>query len=302
MLIHLFIKWFFILIICHIVNSTSFCGSPPLVKLKFAQVAIKYWEEALTVKKPGSGKQLAKRYCESGYYRTVTANNSIVCYKSKCKRDVLCGGVKIPDQYVGECYQLKNNRLHRSYRNGSGIPSAGYILLVDAINTITCYGGAAAYASSCLMDEETDRPILGFINVCPGNMGVHYPEDRISIGVFLHEIGHALGFSSYNFPFMRFPNGTARTPRDETRKPKYKDKYGHYIPSGRKIIPFCDTVNEARCRDAFSYGRCIIVRYGTPVPKEDRFFSKAPFDTKYPPEYFGGNDPFTDYCPTMAVS
>ncbi|VDP32241.1 unnamed protein product [Schistosoma curassoni] len=68
----------------------------------------------------------------------------------------------------------------------------------------------------------------------------------------------------------------------------------------RKIIPFCDTVNEAKCRDAFSYGRCIIVRYGTPVPKEDRFFSKAPFDTEYPPEYFGGNDPFTDYCPTMA--
>uniref|UniRef100_A0A095AJT5 Leishmanolysin-like peptidase n=1 Tax=Schistosoma haematobium TaxID=6185 RepID=A0A095AJT5_SCHHA len=163
MLIHLFIKWFFILIICHIVNSTSFCGSPPLVKL--------------------------------------------------------------------ECYQLKNNRLHRSYRNGSGIPSDGYVLFVDAINTITCYGGAAAYASSCLMDEETDRPILGFINVCPGNMGVHYPEDRISIGVFLHEIGHALGFSSYNFAFMRFPNGTPRTPRDETRKPKYRDKYGHYIPS-----------------------------------------------------------------------
>ncbi|VDP19151.1 unnamed protein product [Schistosoma margrebowiei] len=68
----------------------------------------------------------------------------------------------------------------------------------------------------------------------------------------------------------------------------------------RKIIPFCDTVNEARCRDAFSYGRCIIVRYGTPVSKEDRFFLKAPFDTEYPPEYFGGNDPFTDYCPTMA--
>ncbi|CAH8586506.1 unnamed protein product [Schistosoma margrebowiei] len=95
-----------------------------------------------------------------------------------------------------ECYQLKNNRLHRSYRNGSGIPSDSYVLFVDAINTITCYGNAAAYASSCLMDEETDRPILGFVNVCPGKMGVDYPEDRKSIGVFLHEIGHALVSSS----------------------------------------------------------------------------------------------------------
>ncbi|KAH9582465.1 hypothetical protein MS3_00000366 [Schistosoma haematobium] len=69
---------------------------------------------------------------------------------------------------------------------------------------------------------------------------------------------------------------------------------------GRKIIPFCDNVNEARCRDAFSYGTCSILRYQNPVPIEDRFFLKAPFDTQYGPEYFGGEDPFKDYCPTMA--
>ncbi|VDP63181.1 unnamed protein product [Schistosoma mattheei] len=130
-----------------------------------------------------------------------------------------------------ECYQEYYNRLHRTYNNGSGIPSAGYILLVDAINTRTCSGSTAAFASSCLMDEETDRPILGFVNVCPGKMGVDYPEDRNSLGIFLHEIGHALGFSSSSFPFMRFPNGTARTPRDDKRKPKYKDQYGNYVPS-----------------------------------------------------------------------
>ncbi|VDP25280.1 unnamed protein product [Schistosoma curassoni] len=224
---------------------------------------------------------------------------------------------------------------------------------------------------------------------------------------------------------MRFPNGTARTPRDDKRKPKYKDQYGNYVPRiyvlilqvfdilnvfftvptlskrsqedgevqqdglqktfmlslllesccfiiyvvyyhlrfqseimagriqidysvsrvtlgffedsgwytvdyskamkweygrqlgcdfcmkscfdyaeirrqyGRKIIPFCDNVNEARCRDAFSYGTCSILRYQNPVPIEDRFFLKAPFDTQYGPEYFGGEDPFKDYCPTM---
>uniref|UniRef100_A0A095AYR5 Leishmanolysin-like peptidase n=1 Tax=Schistosoma haematobium TaxID=6185 RepID=A0A095AYR5_SCHHA len=136
---------------------------------------------------------------------------------------------------------MELNREFKTYNNGSGIPSAGYILLVDAINTRTCSGSTAAFASSCLMDEETDRPILGFVNVCPGKMGVDYPEDRNSLGIFLHEIGHALGFSSSNFPFMRFPNGKARTPRDDKRKPKYKDQYGNYIPSNNTITKITRT-------------------------------------------------------------
>ncbi|CAI2730977.1 unnamed protein product [Schistosoma spindalis] len=412
------------------VNSRSFCGSPPSVKLKLALKAIEYWEETLTVKKPGDGKQLANRYCESDQYYTLSENKSIFCYQSSCKSVVMCGGVKIPDEYIRECYEVKNNLLHRTYINGSGIPAAGYILFVDSINTPICYGSTAAYASSCLMDGETDRPILGFVNVCPGKMKVDYPEDRNSLGVFLHEIGHALGFASHNFPFMRYPDGTPRTPRDDKGKPKYRDEYGNYIPSnetikkitrawrsteglftkdfysfvtpsiltaarthfncsqldgadlenryqtgpieshwegraysgevmasrvsvdssvslvtlgffedsgwytvnkskamrweygrklgcdfcmkscfdyaeiqrqyGRKFTPFCDTVNEARCRDAFSYGVCSIFRYEIPVPIKDRFFLKAPFDTQYGPEYFGGEDPFSDYCPTMA--
>ncbi|CAH8583162.1 unnamed protein product [Schistosoma rodhaini] len=69
----------------------------------------------------------------------------------------MCGGVKIPDKYVGECCQEYNHRLYRYCNNGSGIPSAGYVLLVDALNTQLCSGSTAAYASSCLMDEETDR-------------------------------------------------------------------------------------------------------------------------------------------------
>ncbi|CAH8583252.1 unnamed protein product [Schistosoma rodhaini] len=123
-------------------------------------------------------------------------NNSIYCRQSNCKRYVMCGGVKNPDKYVGECYHEHNNRLYRYYNNGSGIPSAGYVLLVDAINTKTCSGSTAAYASSCLMDEETDRPILGYVNVCPGKMRIKYPEDRNARGIFIHEIGHALVISS----------------------------------------------------------------------------------------------------------
>ncbi|CAH8525710.1 unnamed protein product [Schistosoma turkestanicum] len=69
----------------------------------------------------------------------------------------MCGRAKIPDKYVAECYEEYHNRLNKHYSNGSGIPSDGYVLLVDAVNAKSCYSGAAASALSCLMDQETDR-------------------------------------------------------------------------------------------------------------------------------------------------
>ncbi|VDO86000.1 unnamed protein product [Schistosoma curassoni] len=80
------------------------------------------------------------------------------------------------------------------------------------------------------MDLDTDRPILGYVNVCPGKLKIEYPENRYSLGIFTHEIAHALGFSSSSFAFMRFPNGTERTPRDHWHKPIHRDKQGYYIP------------------------------------------------------------------------
>ncbi|TNN18158.1 Leishmanolysin-like peptidase isoform 2 [Schistosoma japonicum] len=427
------IIWFLLLTTYNYVNSASFCGSPPLETLnhtfavhsvntekrnvkpqrlkfyphytnnfhvlqdsrklmEFAKQAMLFWEETLTVKNPGSEKQLSKRYCDNNYYY-IAPNNTIFCRGSRCKQRVMCGSVQIPDEYVSECFEEYYNRLYRSYNNGSGIPFAGYVLLIDALSTSTCSGSTAAYASSCLMNPNTDRPILGYVNVCPGKMKVVYPENRNSLGIFIHEIGHALGFSASAFAFMRDANGKPRTPRDSKGKPTHIDRFGTYIPSqttikkitrpwrsvegrftkdfhafvtpkilgeimagrievdyavsrvtlsffddsgwyivnykkameweyGRKagctfvtrscfeyaetkrresknFVPFCDNLKYATCRDAFSYGTCSILRYTQPLPKEDRFFKTAPFDTQYSPAYFGGEDPFKDYCPTL---
>ncbi|RTG80914.1 uncharacterized protein DC041_0002472 [Schistosoma bovis] len=92
-----------------------------------------------------------------------------------------------------ECSEKHNGRLHRLYSNGSGIPSAGYVVLFDGYQTRSCTGNVAAHAGSCLMDLDTDRPILGYVNVCPGKLKIEYPENRYSLGIFTHEIAHALG-------------------------------------------------------------------------------------------------------------
>ncbi|KAH8872664.1 Leishmanolysin-like peptidase [Schistosoma japonicum] len=403
------IIWFLLLTTYNYVNSASFCGSPPLEtlnhtfavhsvntekrnvkpqRLKFyphytnnfhvlqdsrklmelAKQAMLFWEETLTVKNPGSEKQLSKRYCDNNYYY-IAPNNTIFCRGSRCKQRVMCGSVQIPDEYVSECFEEYYNRLYRSYNNGSGIPFAGYVLLIDALSTSTCSGSTAAYASSCLMNPNTDS------------------HSKMYTFLILK------GFSASAFAFMRDANGKPRTPRDSKGKPTHIDRFGTYIPSektikkirrpwkstegwftkdfhafvtpkilgeimagrievdyavsrvtlsffedsgwytvnykkamdweyGRKagctfvtrscfeyaetkrresknFVPFCDNLKYATCRDAFSYGTCRILRYTQPIPREDRFFKTAPFDPQYNPAYFGGEDPFKDYCPTL---
>ncbi|CAI2730965.1 unnamed protein product, partial [Schistosoma spindalis] len=387
---------------------------------------MRFWQEALTVKTPEKTNQLAKRYCESSSNQLIYPQGS-VCINSRCQIKAKCGHVDIPNLYSSECSEQYYGRLYRRYYDGSGIPSAGYVLLFDGYQGKSCTGNVAAYAASCLMDSDTDRPILGYVNVCPGKLKIDYPENRYSLGIFTHEIAHALGFSSSSFAFMRFPNGTEQTPRDHWHKPIYRDKHGYYIPSTNTMIkikrewesaeglftkefysfitpvilsaakkhlrcesldgvdledlkqrgpigshwegktygtelmtgrievdyavsnitlgyfedsgwyivdygkamdweygkrlgcdfakkscygfaeikrgqnktihPFCDKINLITCRDLYSYGMCHIVKYNYEIPPEDRFFKKPPFETPYSAKYFGGDDPFKDYCP-----
>ncbi|CAH8857677.1 unnamed protein product [Trichobilharzia szidati] len=202
---------------------------------KLVEDATKFWQKALTVKNPGDEKQLVKRYCDDNYYYTVSGNNSLYCVNSNCNRKAMCGSLEVPDQYAAECYEQHNNLLYRYYTNGSGIPGNGYVLIVDAEESDLCIGSTAAFAASCHMDPRTDRPNVGYMNLCPSQMDLTYPAGKALPGIMIHEIGHALGFTSSSFPFMRDSYGRPRTPRDWHNKPMYKDEYGEYIPSTNTI-------------------------------------------------------------------
>nr|CAH8853214.1 unnamed protein product [Trichobilharzia regenti] len=197
--------------------------------------ATRFWERALTVKNPGTGKQLVKRYCSDNIYYTVKENNSLYCVGSRCNRKATCGPLEVPDEYTAECFEQHHGTLYRYYHNGSGIPANGYVLIVDAGYRGACSGSTAAYAGPCHMDPVTDRPNVGYVNLCPGQMDLSYPGGKSLPGIIIHEIGHALGFLSNGFPFMRDSKGNPRTKRGPDNKPIYKDRNGNYLSSNNTV-------------------------------------------------------------------
>lgn len=105
-----------------------------------------------------------------------------------------------------------------TYTDGQGIANTDFLLYVRAATTNYCASRTLAYASSCQKDQY-DRPTFGMANFCPSQIST-LPEDyEAQISTAMHEMTHALGFSAQFFPYMRFPDGTPRTPRDSNGNP-----------------------------------------------------------------------------------
>ena len=95
---------------------------------------------------------------------------------------------------------------------------ADFVLFVSAVETSSCAGGTLAYASACHRDQN-DRPIFGEANFCPSALSASASawEDQLSTAI--HEILHALGFSSASWPLFRNADGTPMTPREDDGLP-----------------------------------------------------------------------------------
>ncbi|XP_018651919.1 leishmanolysin-2 (M08 family) [Schistosoma mansoni] len=128
-------------------------------------------------------------------------NGSIIC--PPC-RDI-CKGCK---EFVANKPSIQGSR-------GSGIPPNGYLVFVDATATEPCQSDdLLAYALACQLEFGTDRPVAGYVNMCPTQLSIKPGDVRSSISTFIHEMAHALGFSSTSYAFLREEDGTPRTPRD----------------------------------------------------------------------------------------
>ena len=101
---------------------------------------------------------------------------------------------------------------------GAGVSSTDFYLFVSSVTTPDCSGGTLAYAATCERDQN-DRPIFGYANFCPASLDTAAAAWETQRSTAVHEILHALGFSSGSWPLFRHPDGTPMTVRESDGLP-----------------------------------------------------------------------------------
>jgi len=199
--------------------------------------AIAFFADVLLVV-PVTGKIGRDYFCNSAYSGTDY---------TKCAMDAsssagTCGSlVTVPDshltgtdqhggtEYCTSCSTTGSCTGCTTYPNqGGGVSNADYVIYVTAQTAGPCPStqgsGTLAYASKC-QDDQYDRPTIGYVNFCPAqiqvaDVGSSTYESQLSTAI--HEITHALGFTSGNYAYWRdhANGGQPRTPRDSSGAPE----------------------------------------------------------------------------------
>ncbi|KAG7391117.1 hypothetical protein PHYPSEUDO_005884 [Phytophthora pseudosyringae] len=182
--------------------------------------AIARFKAALQVV-PVQGKLAAQHTCKTQWQTTPPVCQTLV-------QDEKCLEMPIPSAHFGAtrvcttCGGKGCTTGDCSTTDAQGIGETDFLLYVRSAATVYCGSRTLAYASSCQKDQY-DRPTFGMANFCPSQISTADEDYESQVATAMHEITHALGFSAQFFPFMRYPDGTPRTPRDASgRPPTYK--------------------------------------------------------------------------------
>ncbi|XP_069817704.1 ciliated left-right organizer metallopeptidase isoform X2 [Dendropsophus ebraccatus] len=143
----------------------------------------------------------------SKYCRSIWGDPSLLNYKRCGSRDLSyhgerCLDVVIPDSHLHgyEVWPMNGTEPDHVTPNGTGVPDTDFLLYVRVAQTEKCalQPSVIAYASYCQLDHS-GRPIAGVIVFCPKRLRDGVYQHQHIVQVCLHEILHALGFSSSLF-------------------------------------------------------------------------------------------------------
>jgi len=176
-----------------------------LLKDKLIPEAINAWSNMLSVQ-PVAGKLYAGRFCTNRYSPEIGfPNGKCASYESSTKCKDNAGADIDLAPYLAEevFYPSINSPTILSAGTSSDNKDTDYILFITTEQTGACPStagspGTLAYALSCQTDQH-GRPLIGRANFCPLAIKDDAASWTSQFTVALHEINHALGFSSNNF-------------------------------------------------------------------------------------------------------
>ena len=213
---------------------------PNIVK-DILEKARAYFSKTLNVRKTLS-KILLQRRCVNKTFilknKDATGPGNVrFCVKACNITRFLCGPIEIPEHHLDQCrvcdengHNCRNNT-SPGFTAGEGHENTDFILYVTAVSSGNCNDSKTlAYAAACQQESAQDRPVVGFINICPekvtaNELGTSYNEVLATIK---HEIFHALGFSPSLYAFFRNKNGDPLTPRLRNGLPSYNEILKNY--------------------------------------------------------------------------
>ncbi|PIK48520.1 putative leishmanolysin-like peptidase [Apostichopus japonicus] len=210
-----------------------------LVKNDLLPTAVKFLSQRINVRRPLSSPLLLYRDCNDGRtYRQSTQQHQF-CW-NECHKTTYCERFKIPERHLQACYECNENidtcRSNGNIPAGQGLPHTDFVLYVQVADTRACMTpDTTAHASYCQLESFLDRPIAGYINICPSALSMNEADRNILLTTVKHEIIHSLGFSSSLFAFYRDDNGEPLTPRDANGMPPFNMERFVYQWSDRVI-------------------------------------------------------------------
>ncbi|XP_030833083.1 leishmanolysin-like peptidase [Strongylocentrotus purpuratus] len=171
------------------------------------------------------------RQCQTGSY--VDNGTVVNCTCADYVAD--CGTATLPEHHLQPCSTCKR------YENGTeydcvpepggpaerGVSDVHYVLYVTSVAGGPCQGDTIGFASACFIYPTLNRPIAGFINICPDATTTDLPV------LVQHEIYHALGISPGLYALFRDQNGDPLTPLGDDGFPTEFSSVGYLQWSDR---------------------------------------------------------------------
>ncbi|OON21353.1 hypothetical protein X801_02750, partial [Opisthorchis viverrini] len=187
--------------------------------------AVKAWSETLRVKTKPTYSILFPRDCVDDDQEHT--KNGIVC-REGCLEHTSCGPFTFEKQTV--C----NNGTQSLPSEPVDPNQAELRIIFEELDATLCTSGLIK-ADYCATDPLTDRPILGYIGLCPD---AYMKSAEKLNALILRAVGRILGFNKKAFAFLRDENGEPRTSRNlSTNLPNNgQDAFGIYTPSSSYLF------------------------------------------------------------------